>query len=220
MDAFSEAVIGMAGGACLDHSDLIPFPRGYLMDLCVTVFTLYVVDKMGTCIMLCPFLLVATMAGDRLRMDSPPLGFHMSVDVGDVPMATIARIGSVHGLGELPLTDFGVATEAFRVIDTLKTIFTTLDNKLLSLFRTFTFRRLGDPRRFRTLFSRCRRSCPEDFVAPKEGHRNGDKDENSSLKHRLRSPPKIELLDAQSFPPLLSNPFEERFEELRWELSY
>jgi hypothetical protein len=163
MDAFSEAIIGMAGGACLDHPDLIPFPRGYLVDLCVTVFTLDVVYEMGACIMLCSFLLVATMAGNRLRMDSPPLGFHMSVDVGDVPMATIARIGSMHGLGELPLTDFGVATEAFGVIDTLKTILSALNDKLLPLFG---FRRLGHRCRFRTLFGRLRFFRPKKTGSP------------------------------------------------------
>jgi hypothetical protein len=65
-------------------------------------------------------------------------------------MATVAGIGSVNGLGKLPLTDFGMATEAFGIIDTLITIFPSLDDKLPSLF--CTFRRLGDPCGFRTLF--------------------------------------------------------------------
>src|SRR4030043_775067 len=113
MDAFSEAVVRMAGRAFFDDPSLVPFPRGYLVDLCMAVFTLNLIYKMGTRIMFRSLLLMTAMAGDRLRMDSSPLGFHMSVDVGDVPMATIARIGSMHGLSELPLTDFGVATEAF-----------------------------------------------------------------------------------------------------------
>jgi hypothetical protein len=150
MDAFSEAVVGMAGSACLDYSGLIPFPWGQFMDLFMTVFTLDVVYKMGARIVLRSFLLVTSMASDWLCINSRPSRFHMGFDVGDIPMATIARIGSMHGLGELPLTDFGVATEAFGVIDTLKTIFASLDDKLLSLFGTF--RRLGDPCRFRTLF--------------------------------------------------------------------
>jgi hypothetical protein len=137
MDAFSEAVVGMAGGACLDHSDLIPFPWGQFMNIFMTVFALDVVYKMSTRIMFCPFFLMASMAGDRFRMDSTPFGLPMSFDVGDIPMATVAGIGSVNGLGKLPLTDFGMATEAFGIIDTLKTIFSALNDKLLPLFGTF-----------------------------------------------------------------------------------
>jgi hypothetical protein len=103
----------MAGRAFFDDPDLIPFPWGYLVNLCVTVFTLYVVDKMGACIMFCPFLLMASMAGDRLSVDSTPFCFHMSIDVRDIPMATIAGIGSVNGLGEFPFADFGMATQTF-----------------------------------------------------------------------------------------------------------
>lgn len=113
MDAFSEAVVGMTGGACLDHSDLIPLPWGYLMDLCVTVFTLYVVDEMGACIVLYPFLLMTSMAGDRLRMNSPPFSFHMSIDVRDIPVAAVAGVRAMDRLSEFPFVDFGMATQAF-----------------------------------------------------------------------------------------------------------
>lgn len=119
MDAFSEAVVGMAGGACLDHSDLVPFPWGQFMDIFVTVLTLDVIDKMGARIMFRPFFLMASMTGDRLGMDSTPFGLPMGFDVGDIPMTTVTGVGSVNGLGKLPLTDFGMATEAFGIIDTL-----------------------------------------------------------------------------------------------------
>jgi hypothetical protein len=79
-------------------------------------------------------------------------------------VATVAGVGSVNGLGKLPLTDFSMATEAFGVIDTLKTIFATLDNKLLPLFGTF--RRLCDPCRFRTLFGRLRLFRPKKTDSP------------------------------------------------------
>src|SRR4030042_2380230 len=140
----------MAGRAFFDDPSLVPFPRDYLMDLCMAVFALNVIDKMSACIMLCTFLLMSSMAGDRLRMNSPPFGFHMSIDVRDIPVATIAGVGAMDRLSEFPFVDFGMATEAFRIINTLITIFATLDNKLLSLFGTF--RRLAYPCRFRTVF--------------------------------------------------------------------
>jgi len=113
MDAFSEAVVGMTGGACLDHSDLIPLPWGYLMDLCVTIFTLYVVDEMGACIVLCPFLLMTSMAGDRLRVDSPPFCFQMGFHIRDIPVAAVAGVRAMDRLSEFPFVDFGMATQAF-----------------------------------------------------------------------------------------------------------
>jgi hypothetical protein len=109
------------------------------------------------------------------------MGFH----IRDIPVATIARIGSMHGLGELPLTDFGMATEAFGIVNTLIAIFTSLDDKPLALFATF--RRLGYLCGFRTLLFGCRRRCPEDSAAPTERHRDDNKDEIGSFKHRLRT---------------------------------
>ena len=69
MDTLGVTVIGMAGGAFLDHTDLVPFPGGYFMDLFVAISTLNVIDEMGAGIMFCRFLLVAPMARDRLDVD-------------------------------------------------------------------------------------------------------------------------------------------------------
>jgi len=149
VNTFSEAVVGMAGSACLDHSDLIPFPWGQFMDVFMAVFALNLIDKMGTRIMFCPFLLVTAMTGNRLSMNLPPFRFPMGFHIRDIPVATVAGIGSVNGLGKLPLTDFGMATEAFGIIDTLITIFSALNDKPVSLFCFFG--RFGDPCGFRTL---------------------------------------------------------------------
>jgi hypothetical protein len=55
----------------------------------------------------------------------------MACDVRNIPVATVAGIGSVDRLGEFPFADFLMATETFRIIDTLIAIFPALDDKLL-----------------------------------------------------------------------------------------
>jgi hypothetical protein len=160
VDAFSVTIIGMADRTFLNNPYFIPFPWGHFMDVLMTVFTLNVINEVGACIMLCPFLFVASMASDRLRMNSSPFGFHMSFDVGDIPVATIAGIGSMNRLGKFPLTDLGMATEAFGVVDTLITILPTLDDKLLHFLSRF--RRLGHGRGFRTLFCRLGLGRPDE----------------------------------------------------------
>jgi hypothetical protein len=165
----------MAGRAFFDDPNLVPFPRGYLVDLCMAVFALDIIDEMSACIMFCPFLLMASMAGDRLRMNSPPFGFHMSIDVRDIPVATIAGIGSVNGLGEFSLTDFGMATETFGIVDALIAIFAAPDDKPLALF--CNFRRLGDLCRLGPLFFRSGLSCPRHFRNKKEKNKKDEKNE-------------------------------------------
>jgi hypothetical protein len=86
----------------------------------------------------------------------------MSLDIRDIPVATIAGIGSMNRLGKFPLTDLGMATEAFGVVDTLITILPTLDDKLLRFLSRF--RGLAHGRGFRGLFCRlglCRPNEPE-----------------------------------------------------------
>ena len=120
MDALRITVIRVASGTFLDHPGLIPSPRGRLMYIYVAILTLNIVDKVCTCIMLCPFLLMASMTGNGFSMNSPPFCLPMGLDVCDVPVATIAGIGSMNGLGKLPLIDLiPMATETFRVVDTL-----------------------------------------------------------------------------------------------------
>jgi hypothetical protein len=109
----------------------------------MAVLTLDVVYEMGARIMFRPFLLMTAVTCNGLRMNPPSFGFPVGFHIRDIPMATVAGVGSVNGLSEFSFADFGMATEAFGVIDTLKTIFASLDDKLLSLFGTF--RKLGDP---------------------------------------------------------------------------
>jgi hypothetical protein len=129
VDALRIPVIGVAGRAILDNLGLIPFPRGYFVDVFMAVFALNIIDEMGACIMLCPFLLMASMAGDRLCMNSSSFCFYMNLDIRDIPVATVAGICSMNGLGKPPLTDFSMAAQTFRVVNTLETIFPTFDDK-------------------------------------------------------------------------------------------
>jgi hypothetical protein len=76
----------------------------------MAVFALYVIDEMRTCVMLRPFLLMTSMTGDRFGMNLPPLCLHVGFDICNIPVATIAGVGSMNGLGELPFADFFVAT--------------------------------------------------------------------------------------------------------------
>jgi hypothetical protein len=79
----------------------------------------------------------------------------MGFDICDIPVATVTGVGSMNGLGKLPLADFSVTTQAFRIVNALIAIFATLDDKLLPFFPRF--RRFGHPGRLGTLFfwSRC-----------------------------------------------------------------
>src|SRR5512139_474214 len=100
MDALSITIIGVAGCAHLDNPDFIPLPRSYRVDVFVAVFALNVIDEMGACIMFRPFLLMTSVAGDRFRMNSCPFCFGMNLDICDIPVATVAGVGSMNGLGK------------------------------------------------------------------------------------------------------------------------
>jgi hypothetical protein len=76
----------------------------------MAVFTLNVIDEMGTGIMFCSFLLMTSMTGNGFSMNSSPLRFHMGFDIRDIIVATVAGVGSMNGLGKLPLVDFCMAT--------------------------------------------------------------------------------------------------------------
>ena len=95
MDAPGVTVIGMAGGALLDHTDLVPFPGGQIVNLFMAIFTLNVIDEMGAGIMFCRLLSMAPVTGDRLAMDPCLFLFDMFFDIGDIPVATITRICSM-----------------------------------------------------------------------------------------------------------------------------
>jgi hypothetical protein len=132
------------------------------MNVFMAVFTLNVIDEVGTCIMFCSFLFMASMAGDWLGINPCSSYLHMGFDIRNIPVTAIAGVGSVNGLSELSLTNFPMATETFGVIDTLVTIFPTLDNEFLSFFPGFGW--LGHYWGFGTLFSRNR------FCSPKKSN--------------------------------------------------
>src|SRR4030042_2119272 len=151
VDAFSVAIIRMASSTFLDDPSLIPFPGCHFVDLFMTVFALNVIDEMGACIMLCPFPLVTSMKGEGLGMNPRPFCLHMLFGIGNIPMTTIARVGSVNGLSELLLTDFTMATKTIGVINTLRAIFPTLYDEFLPFLN---LRRFGHHGRFGALFFR------------------------------------------------------------------
>jgi hypothetical protein len=172
VDTLQIPIIGMARRAFFDDPDFIPLPWSHFVDVCMTVFTLNVIDKMGARIMFCPFLLVTSMASNGFTMNPASLRFYMGVHIGDVPMATIAGIGSMDGLGELSFTDLGMATEAFRVIDAFIAVFPALDDKFFSLWQGFW--RLGDRCWLRALFLRFRFFRPKKRDDAKERQRDDE----------------------------------------------
>jgi hypothetical protein len=88
--------------------------------------------------MFCPFFFMASMAGDGFGLDSCPFRLHVGFDVYNIPVTTVAGIGSMNRLGKLPFADFTrMATEALRVVNTLRAIFATPDDEFLPLFSWF-----------------------------------------------------------------------------------
>jgi len=154
VDALAETIIGMATRAFLDHTGLIPFPRGGLVDILVAILALNIVDKVGARIMFGPFFFMTAVARDGLGVDPCSLCLDMELDICDVPVTTIARIGSVDRLGELLLIDLFVAAQTFGAVETLVAIFPSLDKSLLLLFRGPL--RCSRSRGFGDLLFRCR----------------------------------------------------------------
>ena len=74
MNALFITVIRMTGRACLDHSDLVPFPGRQFVDLFVTILALDLVDEVGTGIMLRGLSLMTSMARDGFPVDLRSFG--------------------------------------------------------------------------------------------------------------------------------------------------
>jgi len=145
VNALRITVIRMTGRAFLDDAGLVPFPGRDFVDLLVAVFALDLVDEVDTGVMFRAFLLVATMARHRFRVDLRPFRFEMSLGVRDVPVAAITGKGSMHRLGKLPLNNLvPVTLQAFGIIDALGAVFSSLDRDLVSRLRRLS--RKGDPR--------------------------------------------------------------------------
>ena len=172
----------------LDHTDLIPFPGGQIVNLFMAIFALNFIDEMGAGIMFCRFLLMATMAGDRLGMDSCLFFLDMFFDIGDIPVATITGICSMNRLGKLSLIDLAsVTAQTFRIIDTLVTVFTAFDDKLLALF--LRFRRVYAFSGFGALFAGGGVGGPEQSGIQKETREKVKKGKRSFLIFDSINPP-------------------------------
>jgi hypothetical protein len=76
----------------------------------------------------------------------------MGFDIRNIPVATIAGVSSMNGLGKLPLTDFLMATETFGIVNAFITVFPTFDDEFFYLFPGV--RRFGYLGRSGTLFFR------------------------------------------------------------------
>jgi hypothetical protein len=96
VDALGIPVIGMAGRAGLNHTDLVPFPGREVVNLLVAIFALNFIDEMGARVVLRRFFLVATMAGHGLGVDSGFFLLDMVLDIGDVPVAAVAGVCPVN----------------------------------------------------------------------------------------------------------------------------
>src|SRR4030042_601164 len=159
----------MAGRTFLDDPGFIPFPGGHLMYIFMAVFALNIVDEVGSPVMFCPLLRMTAMAGHGFHMNPRPLCLRMGFHIRNVPVATIARVGSMNRLGEFSLIDLiAVTTETFRIIDAFITVFSAPDDELLSLFRRIW--RFGHCCGFGCLFflgSGC--GCPHKSEAQQEG---------------------------------------------------
>ena len=173
MDALRIAIIGMAGRAGLDDADFIPLPGRQLMNLLVAVFALDFIDEMGAGIVLSRFLLVATMAGHRLRVDFCLFLFNMILDFGDIPVAAVAGVCPMNRLCKLPFVDlFSMTVQTFRVVDALIAVFAALNDELLplllSLGRIDPFRGLGNG------FLRGSVACPERVKAERKAEKEDE----------------------------------------------
>jgi len=96
----------------------------------MAVLTHHVVDEMGTGVMFGSFDLMASMAGNRLGLDSPP-PCRVFLNIGNIPVAAIAGIGAMDRFGESGYIDILMALQALGVVDTLQTVFPSPDLKLL-----------------------------------------------------------------------------------------
>jgi hypothetical protein len=61
----------------------------------------------------------------------------MGFDIRDIPVATVAGVGSMNGLGKFLFTDFSMATQTFRVVYTFNAIFPSFDDEFFSFFPRF-----------------------------------------------------------------------------------
>jgi hypothetical protein len=144
--------------------------------------------------MLRPFLFMTSMARDRLRMNSCSFGLGMGLDICDVIVATVTRVGAVNGPGKFPLADLRVTAQTVRIVDTLVAILPALHRKLLPLFRRFSG--WGRLCRLDTLFFGhrcCRPHSPQ--AQKKERGRNDETEKDCFLKFGFHASPQNQEVD-------------------------
>ncbi len=102
----------MAERAFLDSSNLVSPPGRNLVDLNMTILALDVIDKMGTGIMFGTLDLMTAVTGHRLCLNSGSLD-GMLFDIRDIPVAAIARIGTMNRPRKLTFIHVLMAFETF-----------------------------------------------------------------------------------------------------------
>jgi hypothetical protein len=96
----------------------------------MAVRTPHIVNEVSAGIMFGTFAFMTSMAGDCLGLDFPAL-CRVFLNIGDVPVAAVAGIGSMDRFGECGHIDIFVAFQARGVVDTLQAVLPSPDLKLL-----------------------------------------------------------------------------------------
>lgn len=136
---------------------------------------------------------MATMARENLDMDFGSFCQDVLIDVRDIQMATVARVCPMDRQAIFPLADLiSMTAETFRVIHALRTVFLSLDGRLLSCFQGFGSFCLFGPIGALPLSSRV--GCTHRLAVQSKENREGDGDQSemSSLRiHRSRNAKQI-----------------------------
>ena len=127
---------------------------------------------------------MATMTRKRLQMDFGSFWEKVLIDVRNIQMATVARVCPMDRQGKFPLTDLiSMAAKTFRVIHALRTVFLSLDGRLLSCLQGFgsscPLGLIGD------LPPSSRVGCTDRLVVQNDENREGDGDQNEMSSFRV-----------------------------------
>ena len=127
---------------------------------------------------------MATMTRERLEMDFVSFCQEVLIDVRDIQMATAARVCPMDRQGKFPFADLiSMTAETFRVIQALRTVFLSLDGRLLSCFQGFGSFCLFGPIGALPLSSRV--GCTDRLVVQNKENREGDGDQNEMSSFRI-----------------------------------
>ncbi len=127
---------------------------------------------------------MATMTRERLEMDFGSFCQNVLIDVRDIQMATVAGVCPMDRQGKVPLADLiSMTAETFRVIHALKTVFLSLDGRLLSCLQGFRSFCLFGPVGPVSLSSRV--GCTDRPAAQSKENRESDGDQNEMSSFRI-----------------------------------